>query len=739
MLTVRLEHRDRDFFKLSRINLRCDNSQKVVDPIVEESRKKEVKEEEAEVSMSLMEPSAIASRPADADLARPRIHDAAPTLPQPTTSSLKTSAHAIDNTSAIPSPRLPSIHYQHPSDHALSPRDAARHSTTLPPLASNVPQGYNNNPAYSGPPINGHARSNSRDAQTPSLAEVNAEALSRVQHQISYNTTAIDLRTKEIARVNETVERLQQDVADLAGLVHTLRRELHSRPAPAAAPCASDHALEVFAANLQDVARRVTDVEGIRNQFEIVKSRVHRIEQANHEVPSTATYSASPHVPSAPPVPHLQTSTSVPKIHAPIRTDLRPEIHSDVRSQQSPYNHTITPESAYLPEPSQQAAGWATVNSGMKRPLANGMDGHPTTPRYEDEAYKRQKLAPIESRYNLPDSLPPRSLERMDTEGSSDHHSRTGYESHPASGHPASGHPSHTPTTFQNTADADPDDSWRPESQRYVRTSPQSRGRGGSRGRSRKSFDAMELGTPEWEKPGWSASQQVGPDGYYQPYTPGGTKRGNLVRRGSGGGGPASTRPMDQIHMSPDAFYNQQGKKTRSKPIRNAEGILIRKDGRPDMRSQSSAANLRKVHARKEQEKAIESGQTPATESPMDAADTPTSFGEDGPMDRHEANMKRIFPHGIDGIRSRQEYEEGFFPSSSPDEAAGKARIARQEREQPEVSNDSAGAADGHQHHGKEKEKDAPMEDVIAETQVTSEQDAAPKASDTTATASATS
>lgn len=41
-------------------------------------------------------------------------------------------------------------------------------------------------------------------------------------------------------------------------------------------------------------------------------------------------------------------------------------------------------------------------------------------------------------------------------------------------------------------------------------------------------------------------------------------------------------------------------KKTRQKPIRNSDGILIRKDGRPDMRSQSSAANLRKVHARKE-------------------------------------------------------------------------------------------------------------------------------------------
>ena len=51
------------------------------------------------------------------------------------------------------------------------------------------------------------------------------------------------------------------------------------------------------------------------------------------------------------------------------------------------------------------------------------------------------------------------------------------------------------------------------------------------------------------------------------------------------------------------------GKKTRTKPIRNAEGILIRKDGRPDMRSVSSANNLRKVHAKKEAERAEMDGQ----------------------------------------------------------------------------------------------------------------------------------
>lgn len=57
-----------------------------------------------------------------------------------------------------------------------------------------------------------------------------------------------------------------------------------------------------------------------------------------------------------------------------------------------------------------------------------------------------------------------------------------------------------------------------------------------------------------------------------------------------------------------DGSQTSSGKKTRTKPIRNAEGILIRKDGRPDMRSVSSANNLRKVHAKKEAERADQEG-----------------------------------------------------------------------------------------------------------------------------------
>lgn len=169
-------------------------------------------------------------------------------------------------------------------------------------------------------------------------------------------------------------------------------------------------------------------------------------------------------------------------------------------------------------------------------------------------------------------------------------------------------------------------------------------------------------------------------------------------------------------------------KKTRTKPIRNADGVLIRKDGRPDMRSVSSAMNLKKVHAKKEAERqskeASEDGSggksnnagldgTPRSTSSHDhdhengaaSPNTPSqgrrmgmaqqSDDEDEDMededdddshhqlhhsgmnsqshtpnhshasaahDKHAANMRKIFPYGID---ERPTLAQAFFPSGA--------------------------------------------------------------------------
>ncbi|KAK1808995.1 hypothetical protein LTR12_016637 [Friedmanniomyces endolithicus] len=67
---------------------------------------------------------------------------------------------------------------------------------------------------------------------------------------------------------------------------------------------------------------------------------------------------------------------------------------------------------------------------------------------------------------------------------------------------------------------------------------------------------------------------------------------------------PLSTHPPGSLGSThppdPLLLLSNSSKKSRSKPTRNADGVLIRKDGRPDMRSVSSANNLRRVHAQRE-------------------------------------------------------------------------------------------------------------------------------------------
>jgi hypothetical protein len=86
---------------------------------------------------------------------------------------------------------------------------------------------------------------------------------------------------------------------------------------------------------------------------------------------------------------------------------------------------------------------------------------------------------------------------------------------------------------------------------------------------------------------GWSQDQHDIP--MYSEY-PGSVDRGGIVRRG-GQNGP---------YMTPD------GRRGRTKPIRNEEGVLIRKDGRPDRRSQTSAENLRRMISKKAEEAVYE-------------------------------------------------------------------------------------------------------------------------------------
>lgn len=183
------------------------------------------------------------------------------------------------------------------------------------------------------------------------------------------------------------------------------------------------------------------------------------------------------------------------------------------------------------------------------------------------------------------------------------------------------------------------------------------------------------LGTPPWEREGWNGPE-ADSEGYYRPIgtvppSPSALDRGRLVRRGSASG----IQYMDHAAVA---------KKTRQKPIRNSEGVLIRKDGKPDQRSISSPMNLKKVHARKLAEAestgtrrdSISNPTSPLAISETGAQNeedeeedetSPESASRNQGKDRHRIIMQQMFPHGVADDTNRMNHASELL---SPSEAS---------------------------------------------------------------------
>jgi hypothetical protein len=187
----------------------------------------------------------------------------------------------------------------------------------------------------------------------------------------------------------------------------------------------------------------------------------------------------------------------------------------------------------------------------------------------------------------------------------------------------------------------------------------------------------MTVETSDWSREGqWQGlpESDSSPSAYYH------VAKNGIIRRGSGGGGPSrnSSRavslgmqgvtPGVAVGMHTDPYAHT--KKTRTKPTRNADGVLIRKDGRPDMRSQSSAANLRKVHARKEEQKERDQtptslgrsvGMGPETPSPTSPSAAGRNLTDSAFQRKHTSVMKKMFPSGVDESRREMDYARKAF------------------------------------------------------------------------------
>lgn len=782
-------HSGRDFFKLPRIELRCEVSPghlEVVEPhvdaaapLVDESdRPSPAPVTLVEQPASVMEvdsrpPSHASHAPPHPPLGpphqshpnrhEPHHHQSQPlqqveanrqSLPPPVQSPRGANPHGPPQKSPsnpLPSPSVKPVHdvqFAQPQSRENTVGLANR-TRDLPPVM-----------AHSHSPAEHHRPNGQYYPRAPS--DVSLDAIERLQTQISQNSGAVSVHSRDlnqlretaahvedglrrdfqtqihqqnsdIGRVDEAVGRLQLEMRDIRQLLEVLTRDvqtLGSRSIAVAAPptvTAQDSALELMTQQITNITHKANEVDTLKITIEIMKNKIQRLEDvafpnSNQQPPAHAA--PSPHERSTQPIQTIASYHATPVAVPHISTPVHP-----ANRQASFHSHgshsAATPEMSQRPESTPTQSGWVTVNSSVKRAHPNGIEHEHHGQAVESP--KRPKLAPIEPRAGYAGAQPPQQVyEHMDTDDSDSRVPTLAHTlpSQPQAQAPTQAHHSHEslaevslaqPTLASqqvqhpiyatyHTQDAPPDDSWRPESQRITEhRTPRGRGRGGgpgSRGgRGRKSMPIqVHLGTPEWERDDWQgvAESQTSPDGYYNHVPRSG--RG-IVRRGSGG----STRGRPSSSSGRAVSLGMQGvttglaiglpgdpyahtKKTRSKPIRNADGILIRKDGRPDMRSQSSAANLRKVHARKDELKDDEREFTPSssvqprTSSMGPETPSPTSHLPPEHQQHHVTNsvqkkhnfiMGKMFPGGVDESRrehdlSRKVFDEGQAHEAQP-------------------------------------------------------------------------
>lgn len=99
--------------------------------------------------------------------------------------------------------------------------------------------------------------------------------------------------------------------------------------------------------------------------------------------------------------------------------------------------------------------------------------------------------------------------------------------------------------------------------------------------------------------------------------------------------------PHDSYTMSREVLSEDapSRKRSRTKLKRNGQGILIRKDGRPDMRSISSALNLKKVHAKKD----TENGNDEDGRRAIEAQSLSTQAGDEQDAEESAGNVQEQY------------------------------------------------------------------------------------------------
>ncbi|KAF2226644.1 hypothetical protein BDZ85DRAFT_52692 [Elsinoe ampelina] len=465
-----------------------------------------------------------------------------------------------------------------------------------------------------------------------------------LQQQVHHNTVSLEAQRSHISELHDAMRSLHSEVGSIWKHLEAVRDEVQTR-LDVVRPEKQD--VDVLTQHLQTVDRKASEIDGLKVQLEIMTQRLRRLEEqqqtAGPPIPLNSYHQQGPphayttQQPHGTPSSEYRASQPAPPAERPPPSQQQQQHHSEPRRDEyttgsdvrsvpgfraldpssgvtswraasalATGQHPAVPHEAAAPAPHHDVAhssGWAAVNANhSKRPASIDATAHdasaPASP-------KRQKLATLMPRSSIGEvnaAYPHPDSSQLRRAGSGD--SQAHFPGAPVAGQPIKFVP--FPPNVE-AAEAQ-QEAWRAE--HAAAEAARGRARGArSRGRGRKSGsvgdrDDMEM-RQEYARSDWGGSQ----DGYHrQPHhayamSPQDPQRGRDIQ-------PASYPPADNASQysggapeTPSPAFQDSGKKSRTKPTRNANGILIRKDGRPDMRSISSAQNLRKVHAKKEAER----------------------------------------------------------------------------------------------------------------------------------------
>lgn len=472
------------------------------------------------------------------------------------------------------------------------------------------------------------------------------EDLARLKAVTAETSVELQAQRRDIDRVSATVRRLEREMSQMRDLMERIRSEAITRSTGSALSQREGmgypvEELELLTANITSIGAKVNGIDGLKLEFEMMKRRIKRMEDANNATRSLAAF-AQKSLRATP----IAKSTNISEGSSQRK---RPESvlpHDEDDASYVDQPETGTPESG----PPGRTLSASISSEGLK------------------ESHHRARSSTLDE--PIPNS------ERVELDGDK----RFGSERRGSEVHEEKPSPKHTvPPTFVTPAkrrapkateqffsydvpviDNSQDDDYIPHSRstavQGASNSPRARGQPRGRGSGRKprtSLNARQYGTPEWEKPDWVG--QSGKDEKITGSTTASKRGGGVSRRGTGGGSysePRRAQGQSSTDRTPSLEDTEVYRLTprsgrggsstirpRDQRQRDSEGYLLTAKGTRDGRSKFW--------------KDVGAGLKP---NPNFSDDTRAANSS-----RHAKIMQQIFPDGVEEGKRRSNLAQQLF------------------------------------------------------------------------------